>query len=136
MRLAEHDMLPLNFRVRLKHSWAKTPIEPEDFVRVIGTFSEENKNVLEFDDVDSSPPLKGSYLVLNPLFLISTTLIVSSFPCSRKALFHELFKNISGDVTYPLVLGNIVHLVFQKLLSNPNITGVQLRELYEEAIRD
>jgi len=56
--------------------------------------------------------MKASMIIVEPQIMIPTTQIVNAFPCVRKAYLSNQFKGMSGDVNYPLVLGNIVHAIF------------------------
>jgi len=107
----------------MKHSWHRTILEPGDIVRVIGTFCKENKYHLELDDLERNEKnehLKARFIVLEPEILIPSTSISISSPCPRVPLIRELFKNAEGDPNYALILGNVIHLVFQKVLENIN----------------
>ena len=66
------------------------------------------------DDDDSSS--NANFLILEPFVKISSTSIVSSFPCVRKSLFSDSFRSSNNDFGYALVLGNIVHDAFERIL--------------------
>ena len=121
----KHKDLPVTFYVVLKHSWNRTLLESGDIVRIIGTFTKENNFTLILDDIpvesDQQKSERARFLVLEPEILIPSTSISTASPCPRVPLFRELFKNAEGDPNYALILGNVVHLVFQKILEN--ITG-------------
>jgi len=126
--------LPIQFTVTLKHSWHRTLMDPGDIVRIVGVFSQENQFHLSLDDLPLEHPQdpekkrtdKGRYLVLEPDILIPSTGISTAYPWPRVPLLRELFKNAEGDPNYALILGNIVHLVFQKILENIQGRPIQL----------
>jgi hypothetical protein len=93
-----------------------------DVVRVIGEFSKENNYELVLDDIPSKEGEvrkdKARFVIVEPEILVPSTTISTSSPCPRVPLLRELFKNAEGSPNYPLILGNIVHLVFQKILEN------------------
>ena len=55
-------------------------------------------------------------IIVEPHILIPTTQIVKAFPCVRKAFLSNQYKGQSGDINYPLVLGNVIHEIFQDIL--------------------
>lgn len=116
--------LPIDFTVILKHSWNRTLLEFGDVVRIIGTFCKENDFCLNFNELDPKDEKdkikKGRLLVLEPEILIPSTSISTASPCPRVPLLRELFKNAEGDPNYALTLGNVIHLLFQKILENIN----------------
>jgi hypothetical protein len=83
-------------------------------IRVIGTFSPENQYKLTLDDNENDMgPHKASMIILEPYILIPTTQIVKAFPCARSAILNHQYKGMSSDINYALVLGNVIHNVFQ-----------------------
>jgi hypothetical protein len=64
----------------LNGSWGRTPVEPGNKVRVIGTFSSENKWRLKFDDHGPGPG-KGFLFVLEPSILLNSTTVSTSAQC-------------------------------------------------------
>ena len=96
-------------------------LEPGDIVRIIGVFSQENNFSLIFDDLapdENDKMKKGKFIILEPDILVPSTSISTAFPCPRVPLLRELFKNSEGDPNYALTFGNILHLMFQRILEN------------------
>lgn len=90
-------------------------VDVGDSVRVIGTFSGENKYQLRIDDNydDQSSIHKASLVIVEPHILVPPTTITSCFPCSRKAFLGSTFKGgPANNINYACTLGNIVHEVF------------------------
>lgn len=116
----DDDNVPLHFRLTLRGMWVRTPIDHGDVVRVIGKFSQNNGWTLTLDDQgdqeEESPDRNAQYLILEPFIMISTTMIVTSFPCVRRSIFADQFKTNLGDFDYPLVLGNIIHEAFERII--------------------
>ena len=75
------------FKLYVRGRWAtQLWAEQGDLIRVLGTFSPENKFTLTLDDnEEDSGPHKASMLIVEPYILIPTTQIVKAFPCSRSA---------------------------------------------------
>ena len=114
--------LNINFVVILKHSWNRTLLEVGDIVRIIGVFNHKNNFRLILDDIpiekDEEKSVRGRFIILEPDILIPSTSISTAFPWPRVPLLRELFKNSEGDPKYALTFGNVVHLVFQRILEN------------------
>jgi len=66
--------------------------------------------------------------------MISTTNIVSSFPCVRKSLFSDTFRNTNSDFSYPLVIGNIIHDIFELIIQEMNFDENRLNQIFMKAI--
>ena len=79
-----------------------------DFTEDEDTEDGENSNV--------SHQNQAKFIILEPKIMISTTNIVNSFPCVRKSLFSDTFRNTNGDFSYPLVIGNIIHDSFESII--------------------
>ena len=87
LKSVEDDNVPLNFRITLRGSWTRTPIDHGDYLRVIGRFKKSNNYTLTLDDEESDSETGASYIILEPNIMISCTTIVSSFPCVRRSIF-------------------------------------------------
>jgi hypothetical protein len=74
-------------------------------------------------------------LIVEPQILIPTTQIVKAFPCARKAYLNNQFKSLSGDINYALVLGNIVHAIFQAILQCLDFRKETIDKIVEDAIK-
>lgn len=66
-------------------------------------------------------------IIIEPHILIPTTQIVKAFPCVRRAYISHQFKD-GNDINYALVLGNIIHEVFQYILKEMNFTKNKLEK--------
>ena len=58
--------------------------------------------------------------------MINTTSIVNSFPCVRKSLFADGFRTNLGEFEYPMIIGNILHEAFEKILQEKNFEEERL----------
>ena len=110
-------------------------------MRVIGNFNKEsNFTLLIDDDFDCQDPkiltTKASMVIVEPHILIPTTRIVSAFPCQRKAFIGHQFRGNSSDIRYPLVLGNVIHGLFQDILAQMNFRNEVIQQLIKGAIKD
>lgn len=89
-------------------------------MRIIGNFNKQNGFHLRIDDDSdgqSADNSKASMVIVEPHILIPTTQIVKAFPCTRKAYLSQQYKGIQGDINYALVLGNVIHAIFQDILA-------------------
>lgn len=55
-------------------------------------------------------------IIVDPHTLITTTSIIKSVPCTRKAFLSEQFAGSCG-ASYPQVLGRVIHAFFEEILS-------------------
>jgi hypothetical protein len=97
-------------------------LEPGDTVRIIGTFCKDNNYQISLDDFpidEKNSILKARFLVYEPEILVPSTGISTAAECARIPLLREQFKNAEGDPNYALILGNVIHLIFQRILENP-----------------
>jgi len=118
----DDDSVPLQFRLTLRNMWAKTTVDHGDIVRVLGVYSKKNGYTLTLDDMlPEDPEEQESYarfLVVEPFVMITSTSIMNSFPCVRKSVFQDQFRTSNWDINYPLVLGNILHIAFEQLITS------------------
>ena len=74
-------------------------------------------------------------VIVEPHILIPTTQIVKAFPCTRKAYLSNQFKGIHGDINYALVLGNVIHAIFQDILAQMDFRKNAIDKIIKEAIK-
>ncbi len=110
--------------------------EEGDMVRVIGIFSPDNLFSLTLDDNEEDEgQLKARMIILEPYILIPTTQIVKAFPCARSAFLSHQFKGMSSDINYALVLGNVIHNVFQQILESMDFRQDKLNQMISQAMK-
>ena len=115
-------------------------VETGDIVRVIGTFCKENEFHLKMDDnydeTDEKIKIgKASMVIVEPHIMIPTTQIVKAFPCTRKAYLSNQCKGIHGDINHALVLGNVIHSIFQEILAQMDFRRETISKIIKDAIR-
>ena len=115
-------------------------VEAGDAVRVIGTFCKQNEFQLRIDDNnedegEDAQVMKASMVIVEPHILIPTTQIVKAFPCTRKAYLSNQFKGIQGDINYALVLGNVIHAIFQDILAQMDFRRETINKIIKLAIK-
>jgi len=74
-------------------------------------------------------------VIVEPHIMIPTTQIVKAFPCTRKAFLSNQYKGVYGDINYALVLGNVIHAVFQDILAQMDFRRETITKIIKEAIR-
>ena len=87
LKSVDDDNVPLNFRITLRGTWTRTPIDHGDYLRVIGKFKKSNNYTLTLDDEEGDQESGAQFIILEPNIMISCTSIVSSFPCVRRSIF-------------------------------------------------
>lgn len=90
----------------LRESWYDTLVSEGDHLHLIGSFDSSRTCV-----VDNA----RNMVILHPDFLVSCTVVADSFGCTRKAVMQDRVK-ATGDVSRPMVYGNILHALFQVAL--------------------
>ena len=75
-------------------------------------------------------------VIVEPHILIPTTQIVKAFPCARKAYLSQQFKGNQGDINYALVLGNVIHGIFQDILAQMDFRQSVIQRIIKEAIKE
>jgi CRISPR/Cas system-associated exonuclease Cas4 (RecB family) len=73
-------------------------------------------------------------MIVEPHILIPVTQIVGSFPCLRETVLKKQFGGAAGNINYPLVLGNIIHQIFQDILECMDFQKSKLGEIVSSAI--
>ena len=104
-------------RILLRDSWVQsTPVLQGAVVHVIGDFDDEDICV-----VDN----QRNYIVVNPDVLVSATTVADSVGCMRKAVLQDRVK-ATGDISKPMVYGNIIHTLFQAALEGHDFSTAAL----------
>ncbi|CAD5215691.1 unnamed protein product [Bursaphelenchus xylophilus] len=93
-------------KVILNDMWSYSVVKPGHLIAVMDV-SNPFTNVLEVD-------MNEGKLVVEPLFLISPTVLTSVMFCERKAMLNERFK--AAGTNRHMLLGCAVHEVFQTAL--------------------
>ena len=135
LKSVDDDNVPLNFRITLRGTWTRTPIDHGDYLRVIGAFKKSNNYTLTLDDEESDGETGAKYIILEPYIMISCTSIVTSFPCVRRSIFSDQFRTNMGDFEYPLVIGNIIHEAFERLLISRDFEEANLEAVFRQSMQ-
>lgn len=90
----------------LRESWYDTMVTEGDHLHLIGSFDSAGQCI-----VDNA----RNMIILHPDFLVSCTIVADSFSCTRKAVMQDRVK-AAGDITKPMIYGNILHALFQSAL--------------------
>ncbi|KAG0639794.1 DNA replication factor Dna2-domain-containing protein [Tuber brumale] len=72
-------------------------------------------------------------IILHPDFLVSSTVVADSFSCVRKAVFQDRVK-ATGDISKPMVYGNILHSLFQIPLEANDFSTAFLRKSIDSLV--
>jgi DNA replication ATP-dependent helicase Dna2 len=114
-------------KVWLRDSWTdSTVISPGAFVHIVGSFDRDGVCV-----VDN----KQNYIIVNPDFLVSATTVADTVSCMRKAVLQERVK-ATGDISKPMVYGNVLHAVFQSALESNDFSTERLHMHIDRVVID
>ncbi|CAD5211332.1 unnamed protein product [Bursaphelenchus okinawaensis] len=94
--------------VTMRDIWAHSAIKPGQLFAVFG-ISNPFTDVLDIS-------IHGGTVVIEPLFLVSPTVLTSVMFCERKAMLSERFR--AAGTNQCMLLGCVVHEVFQSALEN------------------
>ncbi|CAG0883234.1 unnamed protein product [Darwinula stevensoni] len=108
----------------LRSFWMETPLKEGDTVNVECQDTEEWV-------IDGTQGL----LVLHPDCLMSGTSVVAGVFCRRKAVLNELFKGYDPPNKH-MVIGSLLHQVFQKAMKERVSDENMLRRSIEEAVKE
>ncbi|XP_055947558.1 DNA replication ATP-dependent helicase/nuclease DNA2-like [Argiope bruennichi] len=108
----------------LKGFWTDSLVNVGDSVHILQEF--ENNTAV----VDNY----SGFLVINPDFLLSSTAVVSTLFCMRKAaLNHILPKWSSGNNV--MMIGNLVHDIFQQAVNNHISSSKEINDILEKVLK-
>uniref|UniRef100_A0A0A1X334 DNA replication ATP-dependent helicase/nuclease n=1 Tax=Zeugodacus cucurbitae TaxID=28588 RepID=A0A0A1X334_ZEUCU len=111
-------------KCRLQQQWSHTDVKRDDIISLICVWDEK----LQCYKVNN----EHGFCVTNPDTLISSTSVVGSLFCRRKAVLQERFKGIDANSKI-MVVGSMVHemlqLVLQKNLRNAKGIEATAKEL-------
>ncbi|XP_069756973.1 DNA replication ATP-dependent helicase/nuclease DNA2 isoform X2 [Narcine bancroftii] len=107
----------------LKDDWDTTEVKVGDFVHLEG-----EKHL-------DTWIIKGDvgYMIVNPDHLVSGTSVVYGIRCMRRAVLNERFKAYERG-TRQMLVGTLVHEIFQKAATTNNFTQDQLEEITSQTI--
>ncbi|XP_060141861.1 DNA replication ATP-dependent helicase/nuclease DNA2 isoform X2 [Globicephala melas] len=108
----------------LRNDWCSVPVELGDIIHLEGDCISDTWIIDE----------DFGYLILYPDMLISGTSIASSIRCMRRAVLSETFKS-SDPATRQMLIGTILHEVFQKAISDSFAPG-KLQELAFQTVQE
>ncbi|XP_053951038.1 DNA replication ATP-dependent helicase/nuclease DNA2 [Anastrepha ludens] len=94
-------------KCRLQQQWSQTKVNAGDIVSLLAAWNDELKSYIVNNEY--------GYIVVNPDILISSTSVVGSLFCRRKAVLQDRFKGIDAN-SKVMVIGSIVHEMLQLVL--------------------
>jgi DNA replication ATP-dependent helicase Dna2 len=108
-------------KVFLRDMWETLDIQPKDVIHIVG---QDTKIV----DNDSD-----NLLVWNPDLLLSATLVSDTINCQRRAVLKTKL-DFPGEYSVPLIVGEIVHTVFQEVLKEHRCSMESMQSILEEQL--
>ncbi|XP_078269252.1 DNA replication ATP-dependent helicase/nuclease DNA2 [Rhinoraja longicauda] len=107
----------------LKDDWDTTEVKAGDMIHLEGE-KHADTWIINRDT---------GYMIVNPDHLISGTSVVNSIRCMRRAVLNERFKACERGTIHMLV-GTLVHEIFQKAVTSNRFTQRQLEEIASQTI--
>ncbi|KAL7276348.1 DNA replication endonuclease-helicase Dna2 [Rhizina undulata] len=99
--------------ILLRDAWFhETRVYEGDYIHLVGSFDISGVCI-----VDNA----HNMVILHPDFLVSSTTVADSFSCMRKAVLQDRVK-ATGDISKPMVYGNILHALWQAALEGNDFT--------------
>ncbi|ODV98503.1 hypothetical protein PACTADRAFT_184923 [Pachysolen tannophilus NRRL Y-2460] len=108
-------------KVLVRDLWATLEIAKNDVIHIIGS----NPKIVDNDN---------NLLIWNPDIMISATNTGQALDCSRKSVLNSKLA-FPGDSSVPLIVGNIVHSLFQECLSKNNTSLEFINESLENLLQ-
>lgn len=110
--------------VLVRDQWQELPIKPGDIVHVVTDEQNGNAHLVDNDH---------NLLIWHPDTLLSATTIAQSIHCQREAVINSKFRG-PGEYNVPIIVGNIVHVIFQRCLSERDITDEFINSVVDEEV--
>lgn len=111
--------------------WAHLGIEADDFVNIINPIEEKQLNS------DATPVMAtlvvdndNGLIIVQPDILISTTSLMSTSYCMRKAWLSRLFQGV-GEASKAFLIGHVVHELFQESLRSKKISVGEIDDFFK-----
>ncbi len=104
----------------------ETPVSKGDYIHIIGRFSTSDPCII--DDA-------RNLIILNPDFLISSTVVADAITCVRKAVLQDRVK-ATGELSRPMVYGNILHALFQSALEANDFSTEYMHKIIDSLVID
>lgn len=108
----------------LRESWYDTIVAEGDHLHLIGVFDSAGQCI-----VDNG----RNMVILHPDFLVSCTIVADSFGCTRKAVMQDRVK-AAGDLSKPMVYGNILHALLQVALEGNDFSTTFLNSNIDKLV--
>eukprot|EP01022_Parablepharisma_sp_SALTPOND_P019144 TRINITY_DN3235_c0_g1_i1.p1 TRINITY_DN3235_c0_g1~~TRINITY_DN3235_c0_g1_i1.p1 ORF type:complete len:964 (-),score=79.44 TRINITY_DN3235_c0_g1_i1:652-3456(-) len=115
------------FTVHTKSKWQYEEILEGDTVKVLGAFTPDTLEC-DFDQYDND--IYNGYIILEPDTYLTATLIASGSECMKRAFFDLAFPRAEPKIHYPMLLGTMVHEIFDHSL----VRKERLEELNDEYV--
>ncbi|KFM73706.1 DNA2-like helicase, partial [Stegodyphus mimosarum] len=108
----------------LRGFWMDTLVNDGDFVNVLEDF--KNKQAVIDDN--------NGFLVVNPDFLVSSTAVVSTLFCMRKAVLNYILPKWSPGNSI-MIIGSLVHDIFQQAVNKHVNSAEEIVKIIEKVMK-
>lgn len=110
----------------LRDEWARSVVKPGDYIHVTGGDTDPRTSQYVVDNDHCT-------LAIHPDTLISGTRISEALDCERKAVLSERFNSSSGK-SVAMLLGTILHELFERALRARDFTDATLQKATDELL--
>ena len=124
LSLLDKDDTTKKYDCILCDTWNFHRIKIEDEINLFDPIREENDRILKIND-------NQGFLILFPDIILSTTTILSSLTCPRKAILSQKYAKLKKQ-NIPMFIGNFIHKLFQ---TNVTDDSIDLKEIIENLSR-
>ncbi|GMG56530.1 unnamed protein product [Ambrosiozyma monospora] len=117
-------------KIMVRGEWARFEYQVGDIIHIVS----------DSDDKDAEPPHlvddRNNLLVWSPDVLLTATFISDAVDCQRRAIIKNRFRAPTGEVSIPMLIGNMVHRIFQECLKTRNCDDKFVDSLVEEMLNE
>lgn len=112
--------------VIVRDLWAELDFKEDDVIHIV---TDSSENSPQFVDREHN------LLIWNPDVLISATTASTAVDCQRRAVIDNKFRG-PGDYSVHLILGNVVHRLFQECLTERDISDKFMDSIIDRELED
>lgn len=123
--LVVRDFSDTSYKIIVRDIWETLDLQVNDVIHII-CYETDN-----FKLIDSN---SNNLLIWNPDLLLSATLVGDTVNCLRRPVLKQKFEFRGGEYSMPLIVGEIVHSLFQSCLRESNQSFEFLNQVLEEQL--
>ena len=127
----------LVFYAILRGQWSNLLVEKGDIVQIFGKFSEDTHALVVADAYnDDGYFFNLNFVIVEPSLLLTPTTITASFPCYRRVILQNIFRQ-KEDVSLAMTVGTMMHELWETMVTKPEeMSSEKAEELIDSLIKD